>query len=125
MKWVLLILFVPCLVAAKLEQAAAWPLFSDNNQATTSFGLCGSVQARVGDQLRFSRFSLRAFIEARNEQRFNQSLLPNHNWRGFVATSLYLPAISFKKHTIVLPQIGIEHESAHPTMGIKEKPGSK
>ena len=58
-------------------------------------------------------------MEVRNEKRFNQDVLPNHNWRG-VGTI----AFTFYKKQIDSSHIFLDananHESAHPTMGITE-----
>jgi hypothetical protein len=60
-------------------------------------------------------------IVIRNEARFNQGFLPNHNWRGFVHAGYRIaPSVLTKREPAFVA--ALEHESAHPTMGIEEPP---
>ncbi len=82
-----------------------------------SSGYCynGVPNFKVSTAFNIKYFQFGGFIEVRNEKRFNQALLPNHNWRGFAFLNGIFPIV--KKGSLIT---GIEHESAHPTMGFHE-----
>lgn len=79
----------------------------------------GTLQMKAGDLLRFGIVDLGGFVEVRNEPQFNQGLFPNHNWRGFVAGRVAWPLVTEMQLHLLLVS-GLEHESAHATMGIVE-----
>ncbi len=79
----------------------------------------GTLQMKAGDLLRFGIVDLGGFVEVRNEPQFNRGLFPNHNWRGFIAGRIVWPLVS-EMQTRLLLFSGLEHESAHATMGIVE-----
>lgn len=77
----------------------------------------GVPVASIAERISLKWFSLGGLIEVRNEKRFNQEILPNHNWRGVVRAEFLLKDI--KWNTLETGFItGLYHESAHPTMGI-------
>jgi len=94
-------------------------VMADPDHISTGIGFTGTPSVRVGDALTGSIFSGGGMIEVRNEERFNQGLLPNHNWRGFafVYADYVFPAWQMGTTGITA---GFEHESAHPTMGLNE-----
>ncbi|NLG18348.1 MAG: hypothetical protein GX556_13530 [Fibrobacter sp.] len=71
----------------------------------------------IADKIVLDWFSIGGLVEIRNENRFNQEIFPNHNWRGVIRTefSLYIPEPGKRGFTFLT---GLSHESAHPTMGI-------
>jgi hypothetical protein len=77
----------------------------------------GVPVASVAEKISLKWFSMGGLIEVRNEKRFNQELLPNHNWRGVVRTEFLLKSIQWKSLETGFVT-GLYHESAHPTMGI-------
>ncbi len=79
----------------------------------------GAPTARVGDVITWERLSLGGLLEAANEARYNQGFFPNHHWRGIALLDWRLFAISVPFYAISLHG-GMKHESAHPTMGIRE-----
>ena len=91
---------------------------ADPDLAATGVSLGRELSIRIGDHLETRWLQAGGLFEARNESRFNQGLLPNHNWRGF----LYVHAVADLNTFAHLPFVlyaGFEHESAHPTMGIE------
>lgn len=97
---------------------ASGTVLSDPDHISTGIEYRGVTNARVGDSFHYECFSLGAMAEIRNESRFNQKILPNHNWRGFAF--LYLEDfIGFNENTFFFTA-GFEHESAHPTMGLND-----
>ena len=89
--------------------------FSSGISLTTE----GIPSINIGDILRFHYFSVGGMFEARNEKRFNQDILPNHNWRGVGTIEIPLPLFHPEASHLSF-SAGISHESAHPTMGIQE-----
>ncbi|MCX7727291.1 MAG: hypothetical protein N2053_10640, partial [Chitinispirillaceae bacterium] len=79
----------------------------------------GTLSIKVGDILLLKGVKIGGFVELRNEKRFNIGLFPNHNWRGFISAHTYYPLVDIIQ-TVVFAFSGIEHESAHATMGIVE-----
>jgi len=79
----------------------------------------GIPSIKIGDVVSFNHFLIGGMLEARNEERFNQELLPNHNWRGVgrIEAQCFKRAISSSQLSI---RASLSHESAHPTMGIRE-----
>lgn len=94
---------------------------ADPDFISTGISWSGSGQAKLGDYFTWGPVSIGGMVVIRNEKRFNQGLLPNHNWRGFVCIDYTFDPQFFSKRGMSLG-IGIEHESAHPTMGIREEP---
>lgn len=92
---------------------------ADPDYVATGIEFRGVPAVKIGDDIGFDRFSIGGMIEVRNEERFNQEALPNHNWRGFVFAYYGLPVFSRGTGYGVL-SAGFEHESAHPTMGLNE-----
>jgi hypothetical protein len=93
-------------------------LHADPDHIATGFEYRGVSDLRVGDSFSINSLSIGGMIDIRNESRFNQKILPNHNWRGFAC--IYYDLISFIKGDIASITTGLEHESAHPTMGLNE-----
>lgn len=92
------------------------PDYSSSGIAYTTSGI---PSIKIGDIISFRRFLVAGLFEARNEERFNQFFLPNHNWRGVgrIEAEAFKRDIQSKKLSIAAY---ISHESAHPTMGIRE-----
>lgn len=70
----------------------------------------------VGDKITYKGITISGLIHIRNEERYNEGLFPNHNWRGVISLR-YSSKYLFEKLPFILTT-GFEHESAHPTMGI-------
>jgi hypothetical protein len=78
----------------------------------------GVPELKVGDHIPFGDFQLGGFIDVRNDARFNQAALPNHNWRGY-ALAGFTHNLTLNTHwTLGLPA-EFHHESAHASMGIQ------
>ena len=80
----------------------------------------GSFLLKAGDRFSIRSVDIGGFIEVRNEARFNQGLLPNHNWRGYLSGIYSYPLIRQMQLALHL-FTGFEHESSHATMGIAKK----
>ncbi|MBN1983377.1 MAG: hypothetical protein JW795_17705 [Chitinivibrionales bacterium] len=93
---------------------------ADPDLVYSGFGYAQASVIKVGDLLKKKYFQLSGFIEVRNEPIFNCELLPNHTWRGYMHLYGLLPFHLWNDHTCELA-CGYEHESAHPTMGIKKE----
>ncbi|PKL39224.1 MAG: hypothetical protein CVV44_10200 [Spirochaetae bacterium HGW-Spirochaetae-1] len=94
-------------------------VLADPDNPSSGIEFYGVPSAKIGEHISFWNLYLGAFLESRNEKRFSQGILPNHNWRGFA--SLYYG------HAVLDDDVqklsfygGFEHESAHPTMGFYE-----
>jgi len=98
--------------------SAADAVLSDPDHISTGIEYRGTPQARIGDTLSYNYFSFGGMAEIRNEERFNQGALPNHNWRGFVFLYFNQP-LADEENKLVLTA-GFEHESSHPTMGFND-----
>ncbi len=79
----------------------------------------GIPSAKVGNGIRIGRFLIGGMFEARNEARFHQEFLPNHNWRGVGCIEALVVARSYDAMNVWC-DVSASHESAHPTMGIRE-----
>jgi len=81
----------------------------------------GATAVKIGDYLQIKYLEMGGIVEVRDEKCFNCKFLPNHNWRGFffIAGNVIIQDLPERKLFISL---GYEHESAHPTMGIKKSP---
>jgi len=79
----------------------------------------GAPSIRAGDFFTLFDVSFGGFFESRNEKRFTQAPLPNHNWRGFFFISYMFHLLEKDSHTLNLSP-GFEHESAHPSQGFWE-----
>lgn len=105
--------------------AISLPLYSfQNNQADpqhigSSLAYSGTMSAKLGDYLYYQGFYIGGFLEARNEKRFSNVFLPNHNWRGYGLIGYEHDVISTSRQSVNLA-ISYEHESAHPTMGMND-----
>jgi hypothetical protein len=84
-----------------------------------SWTSAGIPSIKIGDIISFHRFLVGGMLEARNGKRFNQEILPNHNWRGIgkIEVALYQRPLASAQVSIATNVI---HESAHATMGIRE-----
>ena len=107
------ILVLPC--RAELHCRA------DPDRVSSGISWNGTTWIRVGDALRFGGLLVGGMVEVRNERRYNQGLLPNHNWRGHAVAARRLSPKLLQERGLSLT-FGIEHESAHPTMGIRHEP---
>ena len=94
-------------------------IHADIDSVDSSLEYYGVASLKLGDFIQINHFYLGGFIELRNEARFNQAIFPNHNWRGyiFLEYNFKLPS-KFKNINFYLP-LALEHESAHPTMGVR------
>ncbi len=105
-------------IAFNPDLNASQTVLSDPDHISTGIEYRDVTDVKLGDMFRFDYLSFGAMAEIRNESRFNQKILPNHNWRAF--TFIYLEDfIDFNKGMLGLTT-GFEHESAHPTMGLNE-----
>lgn len=98
-------------------------LKADPDNTTSGYEYSGTALIKVGDYVNFRFLSAGGFVEIRNEKRFNQKLLPNHNWRGYVFAYGHYNTTDQPDKSVGF-SVGFEHESAHPTMGIKEAPST-
>lgn len=111
-----------CLIAllALSGQLPASPfILADPNLTSTCIEYSGTPAAKIGDLLQWSDISVGGFLQARNEERFHQGALPNHNWRGFAFVQ-YEWAFSSIGIMSTAFALGAEHESAHPSGGFYE-----
>jgi hypothetical protein len=114
-----------CSVSAQtdtLETSLSIPRFSntaDPDNISSCYEYNGTPLLRMGNLLSMRYIDAGGFVEVRNEPRFNQSVLPNHNWRGFGFIYVKIP-VFLKNSGSLYASAGIEHECAHPTMGIME-----
>jgi len=91
-------------------------VLSDPDHISTGIEYQGVPEAKAGDSFSYDNFFFGGMVEIRNESRFNQGALPNHNWRGFVY--LYFSYPLTENTELLKLTAGFEHESAHPTMGL-------
>ncbi len=112
----LFILNVLCCFGTDL--IAADTVLSDPDHISTGFEFRGTPNIRLGDTFGYGDFTFGGMADIRNESRFNQGLLPNHNWRGFVF--LYYDKSLTENKDLLKITGGFEHESAHPTMGFND-----
>lgn len=94
---------------------------ADPDRVSSGISWNGTTWIRVGDALRFDALLVGGMVEVRNERRYNQGLLPNHNWRGHAIAAWRLSPKMLQERGLSLT-LGVEHESAHPTMGIEHEP---
>ncbi len=94
--------------------------YADHDAPASGMEFSDGMSVQLGDRYSFSLITIDAIIEARNEPRFTNAPLPNHNWRGFlsIATSL-IPLFTNELQWFTI-SVGFEHSSAHATMGIEE-----
>jgi len=97
---------------------SAETVLSDPDHISTGFEYRGSPNIKLGDTFGYGGFTFGGMADIRNESRFNQGILPNHNWRGFVF-AYYDRSLTDDKDLLNLTT-GFEHESAHPTMGFND-----
>lgn len=112
-----LIIMASCVICSA-DLSAADAVLSDPDHISTGFEYRGTPVARIGDTFTYWQFSSGGMAEIRNEERFNQGALPNHNWRGFVFLYFNQPFIN-EGNKLDLTA-GFEHESSHPTMGFND-----
>lgn len=98
--------------------ASADTVISDPDHISTGIEYRGVPDIRLGDTFRWENIYFEGMAEIRNESRFNQGVLPNHNWRGFV--SIYSGNSLSESSEMLKLNYGFEHESAHPTMGLND-----
>ncbi len=110
------------LVASAFSDEALEQISADPDVIGSGIEFCRTLQVKAGDRFTIGRFDIGGFIEARNEQRFHQGLLPNHNWRGVLGGFYSYPLVRQMQLALYL-FTGFEHESAHATMGIVEPTG--
>ncbi len=119
-----IIYFLGCLIPfhalpAKLSFASQF-LLADPNLVSTCLEFSRTPAGKIGDTLHIKSISLGGFIQTRNEARFHQGALPNHNWRGFAFVNYTYSFPEWNSFTPALA-LGMEHESAHPTGGFYEE----
>ncbi|MGL1935545.1 MAG: hypothetical protein OCD01_11010 [Fibrobacterales bacterium] len=75
----------------------------------------------LAKKINLSQVTIGGMIEARNDTHFNQSILPNHCWRGnlVVGFDSVLVGPEFGEYKSFIGVYGV-HQSAHATMGIQE-----
>jgi hypothetical protein len=112
-----LIIMTLCVVC-NADLSAADAVQSDPDHISTGIEYRGTPDARIGDTFSLGKFSSGGMAEIRNEERFNQGALPNHNWRGFVFLYFNQPLINGGNRLDLTA--GFEHESSHPTMGFND-----
>ena len=94
-------------------------VLADPDKPSFSLEYSGVPSAKVGNSFIWRDIFFGGFLESRNESRFNQGVLPNHNWRGYGFLFYEYKFEDFSLGGFSLIN-GIEHESAHPTMGFNE-----
>ncbi|PKL17584.1 MAG: hypothetical protein CVV49_10360 [Spirochaetae bacterium HGW-Spirochaetae-5] len=112
----LIILYILCCFTTDLT--AADTVISDPDHISTGIEYRGTPNIRLGDTFSYAGFTFGGMADIRNESRFNQGVLPNHNWRGFVF--LYYDKSLTENKDLLKVTGGFEHESAHPTMGLND-----
>ncbi len=121
MKSVLYLFACLIIIPALLAQPtfASEFMLADPNIALTCIEYSGTPAAKIGDLFRWGNISIGGFLQSRNEERFHQGALPNHNWRGFAFLNYTysLPAWGSFSPALIM---GVEHESAHPSGGFYE-----
>ncbi len=112
------LIFIPALLAQ--PTFASEFILADPNIASTCIEYSGTPAAKIGDILQWRGISIGGFLQSRNEARFHQGALPNHNWRGFAFLNytFSLPARESFSPALIM---GVEHESAHPGGGFYEE----
>ena len=113
------IFFIIFFISITLEIFAASFVQADPDKPFIGLEYSGVPSAKVGDSFHLNSFSIGGFLESRNETRFHQGVLPNHNWRGFAFLNYEYKLKKINKNNFTVFG-GIEHESAHPTMGFNE-----
>ena len=106
------------LLLLSLNVYADNPTKADPDYTFTGFEFAGATVVKLGDFVKFKFLETGGFIEVRDEKHFNTKFAPNHNWRGFFFLHSTLTTKDNPDKKIFL-NIGYEHESAHPTMGIQ------
>jgi hypothetical protein len=87
---------------------------ADPDFISSGYSWNGVAQVNIGDLIAIRGLILGGMVVIRNEARFNQGLLPNHNWRGFVHAGYRLAPKAFTKRELAVVT-AIEHGSAHPS----------
>ena len=100
-------------------------VLADNDHVSHQVQYAKGINVKLGNEIRTEHFKLGGFFEVRNEKRFDEGYLPNHNWRGFLDFSLLFNGQKSGLINDFLSDnhylsIGYEHESAHASMGIEE-----
>lgn len=103
-----------CLAGSSFAGALA-----DIDHVDTRVEWSGTPTLRLGDQFTIGNFVLGAFMEVRNDDRFHQEYLPNHNWRGVVRIAHEQVFARGSWGQAMVP-LSFQHESAHASMGIEE-----
>ncbi len=94
--------------------------YADHDTPGSGMEFSDGMSVQLGDRFSFSLVTIDAIIEARNEPRFNNAPLPNHNWRGFLSIGTSIIPLFTNDLQWLAIQIGFEHSSAHATMGVEE-----
>ncbi len=92
---------------------------ADPDLAASGFEFNGATAIKIGDYLQLKFLETGGFLEVRDEKCFNCKFLPTHNWRGLFFCYANITTENSEDKKIVI-SLGYEHESAHPTMGIKK-----
>ncbi len=92
---------------------------ADPDLVGSGFEFNGATAIKIGDYLQLKFLETGGFLQVRDEKCFNCKFLPTHNWRGFFFCYANLTTEDTEQKKIVI-SLGYEHESAHPTMGIKK-----
>ncbi len=114
-----LILISSFLIVGISNAEGRYQILADPDLVGFNYEYYGAPSIKAGDFLNFSFFSFGGFFEARNEKRFTQAPLPNHNWRGFFFLSGKFPVLNTDIQKLNIFS-GFEHESAHPSQGFWE-----
>lgn len=107
------------LLLVSLHLHAENAIKADPDYTFTGFEFAGVTIVKLGDFVKLKFLETGGFIEVRDEKHFNTKFAPNHNWRGFFFLHSTIATRDNPDKKILL-NIGYEHESAHPTMGIKK-----
>ncbi|MCX7679944.1 MAG: hypothetical protein N2316_12120 [Spirochaetes bacterium] len=94
-------------------------VFADPNFVSTLMEYAYASTIKIGDSLKWNNLTCGGFIEIRNEKRFSECILPNHNWRGYAFFNYTFPIDMLNQINTNLA-VGAEHESAHPSGGLYE-----
>ena len=106
-------IFLFVLIFAMPAGAIAESSLADPDCLSSLVEYNGTPAVKLGDYYSWRTLSIGGFIAVRNEKRFNQGVLPNHAWRGFLSLSNAFRLIEREKMDMFL-DLGFEHESAHP-----------
>lgn len=106
-------------LAFSFSSLASPTLTADPDHIASGLEFGGTTSIQIGDCLPYRNFRIGGMLAARNEERFTEIVLPNHNWRGIGCIS-YQRSLGDTTNPPWLLSVALKHESAHPTMGIEE-----